>query len=557
MYLKVLLGLFLLIVATCSGAEIQRAHIPYLAQRGELKKALELYQAYHAQEKGHDFEILTQIGGILLEKGALSEQKETQLLALYGSAYASLASTLSIVEVALKSRHLQTQLAAVHLMSRFDDDRCSQLLNRAMGSDFLYTRMQAAEQLCVRKDRMAVGQIEALMYRVPREFRVYFPPFFGLIGTSDGTKILKCLLDDADELVRVEAILSVARNRREDLLPMIRSMVTHPGVREQEACAYALGELRDAHAREKLKRLSTSKNEGVKLAACRSLYLIGEKEANEPIVENAKGGGLFAIALLGEMEGSESVLIDLLKSCDPHVRLGAALSLLKRRDARAVDALIEVLVRDSRDIGFYLTLSAGRSLRGWKVLPSLEQHQKKFDVDLKGMSLSFREQVLRDCLELPQDAFLKIALALFKSRQFDLIPLLVRLVENVESPEALNLLKFQYKSSGVPLIREYCNLSLYRLKERGPFEENVHQWLKRNKGKELIRFREMDPKKMNHTYSPYELTPEEHSHLLIETCEAVANLHDEKSIDLILDLLENGNPKNQYLLAGLLLKALQ
>ena len=557
MFKYLIVILFGFLVSVHAEEAINRAHIPYLAQRGELKKSLELYRTYREQEVRHDFEILTQVGSILLEKGALSDNGETQLLALYGSAYASLSSTLSILETALKSHHLQTQLTAVQLLSRFDDDRCSLLLNKAMGSNFLFTRMEAAHQLCLRKDRMAVGQIESLMHRVPKEFRAYFPPFFGLLGTSDGTKILKSLLDDADPIVRIESILSVARNRREDLLPIIRSMATHPSPAEQEACAYALGELRDSHSIAKLKHLTSSPNVGVQLAANRALYLLGEEGAKEPIIELAQQENLFAINVLNEIPDSESVLISLLKSKNPHVRLGSVISLMKRRDRRATDPIIELLVHDSRDLGYFPVSSPGNSLVAWKVLPSLEQHQKKVDFDLKGITHTLKECVLKDCLELPEDAFLTIAHAIFKSKQFDLIPLLVRLVENLESKESLNLLKWHYQNSGVPLIRAYCNLSLYRLKEKGPFESGVRLWLKTNQGKELIRFQPIDPKKHRFSYSPYELTPQEHSRLLIETCEALANRHDEKSIDLILDLLESGNPKNQYLLAGLLLKALQ
>lgn len=536
---------------------INRAQIPYLAQKGELKKSLELYRIYHEQEKRHDFEILSQIGTILLEKGAVSENAETQLLALYGSAYATLSSTLSILDVALKSQYLQTQLAAVQLMARFDDDRCSTLLNKAMNSDFLHTRMEAAHQLCLRKDRAAVGQIEALMYRVPKELWVYFPSFFGLIGTSDGTKILRSLLNDADELVRVEAILSIARNKREDLLPLIRSISTHPGVAEQEACAYALGELRDSHSIPQLKRLANSPNTAVKLAACRSLYLLGENGAKEPILDLAREENLFAIHLLSEISGAEEVLISLLNSRDTHIRLAGALSLLKKRDARVKEAIKEFLIRDARDLGFYPMSSPGRSLMAWKSLPSLQQHQKTVDFDLMSMTLSLRESMLKECLELPEQDFLQIADALFKSKQFELIPLLVRLVENLESKDSLQLLKWHYKTSGTPLIRAYCNLSLFRLNEKGPFESGVRLWLTANQGKELIRFKKIDPKKIHFTNSPYELTPQEHSRLLIETCEALANRHDEQSIDLILDLLEKGNPKNQSLLAGLLLRALQ
>ncbi|HAZ16253.1 MAG: hypothetical protein A2Y28_01760 [Chlamydiae bacterium GWC2_50_10] len=535
---------------------INPAQIPYLIQKNDLKKALDLYRSYYEQQKRHDFEILEQLGTILLEKGALETAPEIQLLSLYGSLYASLSSKLSVVEAALKSPHLPTQLAALHLIGRLHDDRCSTLLHLAMTSDFLYTRMEAAYQLALRKNPGAVGQIESLMFRVPPALRSYFPSFFALIGTPDATKILKGLLEASDEQVRIEAILSTASHGREELLPLIRSMATHPGPLVQEATAFALGELKDSHSLSKLRRLSLSSFVPIRIAACRSLYLLGEKEVQGVIEELAQKENLFAIQLLGEMEGSNAVLVSLLDSRNLHVRFNSALSLLKKRDPRAAPQLKELLIRDTRDFGFYPIYTPGRALMAWKILPSLDQQQQNIPYDLKGMTLAFREKILRDALELPETEFLMLAEALFTSRQTELIPLLVRLLENLESKEASLLLKRQQRAAGAPLIRSYCNLSLFRLKEKGPYEEGVRSWVERNKGKELIRFREITPKRMKGSDSPYELTPEERSRLFIETLEALAQSDNARSIDLFLNLIEKGNPKNRYVLAGLLLKAL-
>ena len=57
--------------------------------------------------------------------------------------------------------------------------------------------------------------------------------------------------------------------------------------------------------------------------------------------------------------------------------------------------------------------------------------------------------------------------------------------------------------------------------------------------------------------SPYDLTPEDNSRLLIETYQSLAEKQADRSIDLLLEAMKDGNPKNRYVLAGLLLRALQ
>ena len=57
--------------------------------------------------------------------------------------------------------------------------------------------------------------------------------------------------------------------------------------------------------------------------------------------------------------------------------------------------------------------------------------------------------------------------------------------------------------------------------------------------------------------SSFDLTPEESSRLLIESYQALAEKHDAKSIDSLLEALKEGNAKNRYVLSGLLLLAIQ
>jgi HEAT repeat protein len=398
------------------------------------------------------------------------------------------------------------------------------------------------------------------MYKLPPELRGYFPQFFALLGTSDSISILRKLMDDRFLSVRVEAILNAARYGRDDLLPSIRISSSHSNIAEQEACAAALGFLKDAKSLKRLEKLSQSPIDHVQLAANRSLYHLHHPEAGNRIGEKAKGKDLFAISLLGEIEGSEQTLLPLLKDPDLQVRINAALSLLKRRDSKCIPAIYEVLRRDARDLALVPAYSLGRSLTAWKVIASADQHVNDSFYDLQTLGILVREEILRDCLELPEKDFLEVAAHIFASRQSELVPLLVNLLENLQTPAAFALLEKHAQSAGYPLLRGYCSLALLRLKRPGPHLETLKNWIHAKRSTELVRFRPLLPRSMRDQQflaTSLELTPEESSRLLIEAYQTLADEHNDEGIDLLLDGLEKGNPKNRSVLAGLLIRAIQ
>jgi hypothetical protein len=76
----------------------------------------------------------------------------------------------------------------------------------------------------------------------------------------------------------------------------------------------------------------------------------------------------------------------------------------------------------------------------------------------------------------------------------------------------------------------------------------------------MIRFRPLIPWNLRQpeaSGSSFELTPDESSRLLIEAYEALADRHDLEGIDCIVEGIKNGNPQNRYVLAGLLMRAIQ
>jgi HEAT repeat protein len=536
---------------------LEKEHVTYLMQSQEIEGALDLYEAYKKEIGRHDFEILVQMCTIILQHGIKSSDLTTQLSSLYGTSVASISSSLDILEQGLKSQNIETQLASLQMLARLHDDRGDELLTKAMASPYLMVRMEAGYYLAERKHRKATGHLEALMYKIPPDYWFYFPHFFALVGTHEAIEILKKLMEDSHAMTRVESILNAARFGRDDLLPRIRAHATHSHPDEQEAAATALGILKDSPSIPKLETLAKSSYNSVKLAALRSLFHLGDTQALLPIFDAAKNEDPFAIALLGELPGGEDILAELQSSPHINVRLNVTLSLLFRRDCRCLKTLYEFLLSDSKDLGFQPTSSIGHSLMTWKAIPSLRQHQKQLMMDLSGITLQLRDQMLIAALELPEDDFLSIAARVFEHRQLELVPVLVQLLENHATESAMALLKKNAEHAGAPLIRMYCNLALFRLKQEGPYEKRLKSWISEAQKLEMVRFRPSVPWNMKNSLSTYELTPEESTRLLMECYEALSEEHDEKGIEIILRGIRSGHPKNRYALAGLLIRTLQ
>ncbi|HSX27024.1 MAG TPA: hypothetical protein VLE89_08495, partial [Chlamydiales bacterium] len=509
---KVCLALIITSRLIAANEEI-KLHALYLMQQNQVEEAIARYRE-HTQSTGrNDFEILQQMGLILLQKGIQSDDPQTFLMTLFGAGLSGSVGALEILEKGLNNPDPQIQLLSLHFIAKVDDDRTNELLNRAMTSDYLAIRMEAAYYMAQRKHPHAVGQIEGLMFRLPPQFKPYFPSLFALLGTSDATHSLKRLIEDTDPQVRVESILNVARLGRDDFLPSLRKRLSHTHVAELEATAFALGVLKDSSSTKKLKKLASSSTESVRLAASIALLQFGDRTFVPQIEEMAKRSNLFAIAALGRISETEETLARLVRSGDLQVRLNAAIALLQRRDPRCVHALAELLIEDSRDLAFHPFNSVGRTLVSYKAIPSAELHAKDPTIDLS-YSQAIREHLLREAIHLPEAQFLQLARLIFNRQQYDLVPTLITLLENLQTENAIALLKEGAAKLSAPLIRDYCHLSLYRLKQEGPYEEYINHWVMRQKESELIRLRPLLPWKYRMEQSDYSLTPEETSRLL-------------------------------------------
>lgn len=534
--------------------EARRSRILYLFQLGKDKNAFELYRNYCKEKGHHDGELLEQIALILIEKGFNSTIAEAQVLALFGAGISQDERLLPLLKLSILSKDPKIQLIALNFLSRLQNDEADMALNDAMHSDFLEIRFEASFHLATKKALRIVGKIESLMQKVNEAATPLFPQFFALIGTHEAIKTLTRLINHPNEKVRVQAIISAAEHERDDLLPIIKKLSIHHGSQQQEALAYAFGKLKDESSIEKLEFLTLSNIPAIRLTALHALYNLGQKTRVQEITNMARELDLFAVFLLGQMEESIPLLISLSQHEQFNVRLNASIALLKLKNEACLPVLMEILIKDSRDLAYLETKSLGLTLTCLKGVPSAAQNFKDTEM-LHELSHHLCENILIESVHLKQNDFLKLAIKIFESNQNALIPRLVSLLEELQTKEAIDLLKIYQQKPGAPLIRNYCNLALFRLKEPGPYRDNLEKFITKECQAQMIEFRPLLPFAVRLNDSHFQLTPQDTSKLLIEVFEALTLKQDAFGIDMLLHAIENGNQNNKYALAGLLMHA--
>lgn len=554
-----LLFLFLFMIPGAVSADreaLERSRILYLIGQNHLQEGLDLYSQLKKRQGQDDYDLLQDIGVLLLENGMASPQIECQLMATFGAGIAAHDRATQLLADGLQNPQPQIQLASLDFLSRLGNDDADRFINSAAASDQLLIRLYALQALAKKKHPHALGQIEALYHKVLPQLRPIFPQLFAMVGGPGATKQLRRMLHDADEDVRLETIVSIAKEGRDDLLPQIRMLLMHPNAREQEACALVLGELGDQASIPRLKTLTKSRLPDVQLAAYAALYELGQHETEKAVEEMALGGNPFALTVLGGMEGSEECLAAFLQCPDTHLRCNATLALLKRRDERCVVGLPEILLKDTRDLAFEQVTTRGGALTAWKVMQHATTSCKETPVILE-LSTAMREDALVAALELPEGTFLKIASGIFRLPQPDLIPVTVELLESLGTPAAIQLLNKHQQQVGTPLVRLYCTLALFKLGEGKTNGEQLRQWLISQQSVDMIQFRPYVTLEHRVHGEHYQLTPQETSKLFLATVEALSEKKSEEGIQVLLQLIRDGNERNRYALAGLLIRAAQ
>ncbi len=512
------------------------------------------YLQYCKEKNSYDMELLQNICLAKLQTGINSKDQNKRMHAILGAGLSASTRSLDMLISGFNCNDPNAQLMALHFLTRINDDRIDSLLIKAMSSPSLVIRLEAAYILAERKHPAAVGQIESLMHRVPPYFKSYFPPFYALIGTPEATSILKELLNDRDLNVRLEATYAAGAYQKDHLTEVIRKKATHHHVAEQEMSAWSLGKLKDSGSLSVLKRLADSKDVHVRLSAARALVSLGDGNYEQCIVAAAKERNLFAIAMLNNIKGNEDFLASLLSDPDETVRLNATVALLERKDNRCLKGLRKILISDNQDLAFQLTFSPGHSLRHWKILNSGAIRARSQQVDL-ALSLNFKEYILKMAIGLEEKAFLSVVKMIFDEGQNQLVPQVIMLLENLATREAIDFLKTNSEKIGAPLIRNYCNLALFRLKEEGPYRQRLDDWLLHYEGATEIIMRPIIPKSMLPAEFSYELTPEENSRLLIDIYMALIERQSIPSIITAVRTICRSREQTMYTLAGLLLRA--
>lgn len=557
MILPILIALCLSTGVSCLAVENPTTHrILYLANQGAVADAFALYTEYTEKIGCQDHELLQQIGLNLLAMGFASKEPELQLLAVFGAGVAAHDQATQLLSQGVSNPLPQIQIASLNLLAQLGNDEADAIINRTAASGELLIRLYALYHLAEKQHPAALGQIEALYHKVDPRLRPLFPQFFALCSEPRATLQLRRLLHDAEENVRLQALLSIGKQQRDDLLPQVRACLSHVNAREQEACSAIVAAFGDQTSLPRLKTLATSKVSDVSLAACAALYELGLCEYQNTLFDWAQKGDLFAIRLLGKVEGSEALLFSLMRAQNVHVRANAALSLLERRDPRCLLGLSDILICDGRDLAFAAIQSRGQTLTAWKALSC---SHPLFQANPAGKELSthMREETLTACLDLPEETFLEIADLVFTKQQNDLIPTLIPLLETLGSSGAIALLKKYEEKAGAPLIRNYCNLALFKMGEKGLYREKLKKWLLAQQSLEMIQFRPTAPLDFLEQSVHDQLTPAEASRLFIASIEALVAQHDPEGLNILLELIAHGNPKNRSVLAGVLVRAAQ
>ena len=535
-----------------------RRQILYLMSKGQTSSAIQQYLALYKSEKKHDRKLLHEIGHILLESGTASDDLETQLLTLCGIALSAQRSSLHFLERALNSRYPMVQSVALSLLGNMHDDDCDDIITQAMRSNYLMVRYEALHYLIARRSKNALGYIESLVNLLHPAARPLFVEFYAMYGSKEALQRLKQFLNDRDMNVRIAAIAAITSHNYDNLLPNIRSLFTQADPTIKEACAATLGHMNDLHSIETLKIAAQSPFDHTKLAALFALLQMGDESAKEQIAKMAKNKNLFAIYLLGRIDGYDDLLARLSTNMDSTVRLNASLALLYKRNPKCLPVVKDIISADIEHLGFVPFVSNGRTLVAWKPISPGSIKHPDLKRNIQAITLSFIEETLTASLELPNDEFINIARDVLSRKSSQSVALIMHLLENIKDDKVVALLKEKSQELGSPLIRGYSSLALYRMGEDNAFKDSFLNWLKTQKGEQLIEFKPMMDRgaRDDKVISNYQLSPQDRSALLIESFDTLASKHEIEGIELLLEAMKDGHPKNRFALAGLLLKSI-
>lgn len=529
-------------------------HLLFLVKSQQTEAAIDQYRKYTQAEGEQDFEFLDELAWSLIAEGCASDDPEINLLALFGASLSTQDKALPFFIKGFHSSNPNVQAASLNFLAKMNHDTADRELLSGLSSNQILIRFMTLHLMAEKKMQGASLQAEALLAKLPRELHPLFPPIFAQIGDDLSMKQIRRFLSDPDDRTRASAILSILATEREEYLPQIRRAAKQISPLLQETAAAVLGTFQDEKSRDILKKLSRSANRDVKTTALRALRLMDDPQAKETLFEEAKNGNILAFNELASIKEYEPFLVHHLSAPDRNVRMNAALALLEQKNPAGLKVIEDYLVRDRNDLILTPNFTISKSCYFWKFVPcSFSEDDEEIQAKLEKI-LQAKEHLLAKVFELPEKYYLQLSEKLFQAQQNSLLPSLVQLLENSGSEEAISLLKKYQQLIGAPFVRMICTLALYRLNETGPYKDILRTFIKDWRGSELLQFRPILADAIEH-YPGHELTPTEVSRLLIESLESLVGMQDQETIDILLNAIQHGNPKNKFALAGILVRA--
>jgi HEAT repeat protein len=527
------------------GGASSSARLLWLAQHGQIEEALAGAEEL-LRERRLDHAVLEHLGIVLLRSGLQSKDSQDQLLTLIGASIAGHEATREILHRACRSSHPLVQIHALQGLAAFTDEETDREMIMACGSPWLPVRLIAAQILASKRSPHVVVQVEAMLSKLPWQVHPYLPSLLARVNTPEAIRLCEHQLASRFLPVRVAAVDALRQAGRDDCCDRFREMATHDTGPQAEACARALAALGDGSAVPVLEKLLDSPELTTRLAAACGLRALGHEEAFEMVRAEARAGNPFAIIALSPHRQELDLLRELVQKPSLPVRIHAALALLRQRDPACLPMVRQMLRPGLSMPAIEPLWSPGQALSAYSFrLPTLE--------DLPRLA-SFKESLLMQAIELPEEAFLALAQEVLEDRQPELVPIAVRLLENLQTPDALQLLRQERQRAGAPLSRIAAALALYRAGEPGPWEQQLLSWLWQQSQHQLIQLKEepkWDPEKLS---SEYELSPEQTSQLIIESLESLVQRQSDQAALLVLEWLRKGHPRNRYVLAGILMR---
>ena len=537
--------------------EIDRIH--FLIANKDYKKAISYYMQEYQEKKSHHVEILRDLGKSLIEEAICAEDPKEQLLGLYGLMMSSQSNLDFDFSKLILSKDLNVQMLAIQYLSAWHDDEIELLFNKAMSSPYLPARIMALGALVQNKSKLALMHIESLYYRLPPIFRPYFAQYYAALATPASLKILRQMLSDAQVPMKHAALLSICQFERDDFIDDIRKILTQNDPLITECAIKAVGIFHDLKSKTQVENYTKSSFANLKLASLLTLKSLKDDQSAAKIIEMAKLGDLFAIAILSRIENSEDTLVELAKSSDINMRLNALYALLERRDPRAKKLFIDFLKFHSLHDGINSIFSIGKTQSALKIYPAFRKQfekSKEMIQQVEGMTKVIRNQLLIQALELPEDDFLEITKFLFDHDIDDLIPLAIKLLENCNSEKTKTMLEKMEQKTGSPKTRLYSLLALARQKSPRHQMELIN-WLSSQTKLPIFELEAFDTQELTLKKTDrFIITPDERSELLLEAYETLISTKNERCFPVLLEAIAKAPPENRAVLAGFLLKAL-